>query len=923
MRSMHLRLALCACSWAGLAHAKSGFSGQQQVPILGDPPSGAFANSASLPTVIPTIHDTSAPDPQKECPGYKAWSVATNEHGFTASLAIAGEPCNVFGNDIADLTLHVSHQTASRLSVKILPTYIGPENTTWFELGDQFVAQPRWDGSTTTETSHLQFEWSNEPSFQFSVSRRQDGEVLFSTFGHKIVYEDQFHELITNMVDDYNIYGLAEIVRPFRFGTNFNATLFNVDNADATDSNSYGSHPFYQETRYSKDQNSSAHGVYARNVHAQEWLMREKTLTYRAIGGSIDFYFFSGQPNDIQDAPSTALESIRQYQRSIGFPAMQAYWAHGFHQCHWGWSKVQDLRDVVANYRRANVPLEAIWTDLDVYYKARPLTNDEERFSSAAMHEFVADLNKDGQHYVPLVDSNVYMPDKDDPDDVYLPFTRGDKLGAFIRDGSTGDYFVGKAWPGKSVWADWLVPSTHDWFANELRIMHEATPFSGIWIDVNEPSNFDNVLVDHTLYSQDSRDSRKLDFPSYRINNFRSTHQIIDGTIALNAMHNDEHATREYDVHNLWSVGITKAAYNGLATTVHPGKRPFIISRSTGIGIGQYAGHWGGDNESKWGALYLSISQALIFQMAGVPMFGTDTCGFGGPDSFEELCARWTQVNAFFPFFRNHYGVMRAAQEAYVWPAVAEAARRVIAIRYSLLTYMYTLFYHAHTRGDTVLRALAWEFPNDERLRATDNQFMLGSALLITPVLNEGSTSAKGVLPGISENTRWYDWYTLQEVKSGKSGENITMEAPLEHINVHVRGGSILTLQKPGYTTRETREGLYSIVVALDDRQKADGDLYLDDGESIEQDATKMVQLKYSSNKLTVGIRGMYHATPALATITIAGLKRRPKNVTLDIRGSQHALRENIFQNETLRITDLAQYFGDGGWEHEFFVQLS
>lgn len=177
--------------------------------------------------------------------------------------------------------------------------------------------------------------------------------------------------------------------------------------------------------------------------------MREKTLTYRAIGGSIDLYFFSGQPDDTQDAPSTALETIRQYQRSSGFPAMQAYWAHGFHQCHWGWGKVQDLRDVVANYKRANVPLEAIWTDLDVYYKARPLTNDENRFSSAAMHEFVADLNKDGQHYVPLVDSNVYMPDKDDPADIYLPFTRGDKLGAFIRDGRTGDYFVGKAWPGK------------------------------------------------------------------------------------------------------------------------------------------------------------------------------------------------------------------------------------------------------------------------------------------------------------------------------------------------------------------------------------------------------------------------------------------------------------------------------------------
>jgi alpha-glucosidase len=56
-------------------------------------------------------------------------------------------------------------------------------------------------------------------------------------------------------------------------------------------------------------------------------------------------------------------------------------------------------------------------------------------------------------------------------------------------------------------------------------------------------------------------------------------------------------------------------------------------------------------------------------------------------------------------------------------------------VRYSLLNYMYTLFYHAHTSGSTVMRALAWEFPSDESLRETYAQFMLGPALLITPVL--------------------------------------------------------------------------------------------------------------------------------------------------------------------------------------------
>lgn len=76
-----------------------------------------------------------------------------------------------------------------------------------------------------------------------------------------------------------------------------------------------------------------------------------------------------------------------------------------------------------------------------------------------------------------------------------------------------------------------------------------------------------------------------------------------------------------------------------------------MVSRSTFAGSGHYSGHWGGDNEAKWEAMFLSISQGFTFQMAGVPVFGVDTCGFAG-DSNEELCARWMELSAFFPFYR-------------------------------------------------------------------------------------------------------------------------------------------------------------------------------------------------------------------------------------------------------------------------------
>ncbi|KAK1076949.1 hypothetical protein LTR33_008506 [Friedmanniomyces endolithicus] len=125
-----------------------------------------------------------------------------------------------------------------------------------------------------------------------------------------------------------------------------------------------------------------------------------------------------------------------------------------------------------------------------------------------------------------------------------------------------------------------------------------------------------------------------------------------------------------------------------------------------------------------------------------------------------------------------------------------------MAIRYSLLPYMYTLFYYASTTGSTVMRALAWEFPNDPTLAAIDNQFLLGPAILVTPVLGQGLTSAQGVFPGIAQGEVWYDWYTQQAVVA-QPGENVTIPAPLGHIPVFIRGGYVLPQQEPLYTTAE------------------------------------------------------------------------------------------------------------------------
>ena len=196
-------------------------------------PSGAD-NGATL---LPNIQDPQAVDAQNVCPGYIANNVVRNALGFTATLTLAGTPCNVYGTDIDVLNLTVQYQSADRLAVRVTPAVITASNSSYYDLPDYIVHQPTADADadSTSLMSDLIFTWSNDPTFSFTVLRVSTGDTLFSTAGSKLVFEDQFVEFASALPGNYNLYGLGETIHGLRLGNNFTKTMYAADVGDPID----------------------------------------------------------------------------------------------------------------------------------------------------------------------------------------------------------------------------------------------------------------------------------------------------------------------------------------------------------------------------------------------------------------------------------------------------------------------------------------------------------------------------------------------------------------------------------------------------------------------------------------------------------------------------------------------------------------
>jgi lysosomal alpha-glucosidase len=309
-----------------------------------------------------------------------------------------------------------------------------------------------------------------------------------------------------------------------------------------------------------------------------------------------------------------------------------------------------------------------------------------------------------------------------------------------------------------------------------------------------------------------------------------------------------------------------------------------VISRSSFPGQGHYGGSWTGDVFSTWDDLQQSIPQILNYGLFGIPMVGADICGFNG-NTTKDLCKRWQQLGAFYPFMRNHNTDDGIPQDpASLGQEVIDATKETLRTRYYLLPYIYSLFVHAHRTGEPVARPMFYEFPKDSNTFKMQSQFMLGHSILVAPILTPEFTDT--TLDMYLPSGYWYSYY-FTNISTDSVGEGYAAKVPNNSIPIFVRGGSIIVGQQPELTTTESRKNKFEIKVYLSKEGNASGIFYWDDGVSNSPYVTgtyNQLNMTASNNDLrvTADRYGYYDSPMILGSIQVRGIRGKVDSVVLD-----------------------------------------
>lgn len=335
---------------------------------------------------------------------------------------------------------------------------------------------------------------------------------------------------------------------------------------------------------------------------------------------------------------------------------------------------------------------------------------------------------------------------------------------------------------------------------------------------------------------------------------------------------------------------------NDAVTEYNENARPYSVCRSGSSGIQRYAQTWCGDNYTSWKTLKYNIPIITGMGLSGQPNEGADIGGFAGPAPEEELFVRWVQQGIFQARFSIHSASNdNTVTEPWMFQNSTDIIRNAILLRYRMEPYIYSAEYEATKTGAPIMRALVYEFQNDENTYDNSFDFMFGKSLLVANVIEKGAVSRSVYLP---KGCKWYDMNDNYHCYEG--GQTIEVPVTMETIPMFLREGGIMAMADNQLMNMEKDcvKELHLIIAPT--AKGSQFVMYEDDGRTndfkkgifhkttIDVNGTNVVNVDFTGE-------GSYQDTVETVTIEMIRKDRSPFWVSLDNQKLEHYFNRRKF----------------------------
>ena len=497
---------------------------------------------------------------------------------------------------------------------------------------------------------------------------------------------------------------------------------------------------------------------------------KENKLTYEVIGGPMRYQVV------VADDWKQLTEQLTNL---TGKQPLPARWTLGNFSSRFGYHSEQEARAVVNEFRKQQIPIDAIVFDLYWFGKDIQGTLGNFEFFRDSFpngEQMIADFRKQNVKTVLITEPFVLTTSKNWQDADQKKILGTDSLGNSFR----YDFYF-----GNTGLIDLYKPEARVWFWQIYKKLHNYGA-AGIWGDLGEPEVHPTKLK-----------------------------------------HGDKWAD---EVHNIYGHDWARLLYEGYRQD-YPTERPFILMRAGYSGSQRFGMvPLSGDVNRTWGGLKPQMEISMQMGLQGMAYMHSDLGGFAGANNDPELYVRWLQYGVFQPVFRPH-AQQDVPSEAIFKDAQTKAlAKAAIELRYQLLPYNYSLAYENSTKGTPLLRPIFMEFPEAKWSFESIDSYMWGPAFLvhaITDSLNSAAYKNKRMITTLLPQTAsWFDFHSGQLVANEKmphvsqTDYHVVMTPKtLQHIPVFVRSGSFVPMSPVVQSTETYQDSAVVIHYYIDAQQ--------------------------------------------------------------------------------------------------------